>query len=211
MAHTGLQERIQILLIFRVENFKWKFTPYHHNLDKENLCRSGFYFPLIFYFIRRCFPLVIKDIWHISHVPTKLKLKIRIQSIPSGTHRQKYSTHSLSLIKPSCNYNITNGGISMARWLFIFGICIAFDHELFRRAFLLINLSLLKSEWLKGNSWWQAPVNCGGKNELVAWVRLLTFHPDDAFVISINWLSISCSKARDVFLSTCQNVRVEFA
>lgn len=149
MAHTGLDERIQILLIFRVENFKWKFTPYHRNLDKENLCRSGFYFPLIFYFIRRCFPLVIKDIWHISHVPTKLKLKIRTQSIPSGTHRQKYSTHSLSLIKPSCNYNITNGGISMARWLFIFGICIAFDHELFRRAFLLINLSLLKSEWLK--------------------------------------------------------------
>lgn len=48
-------------------------------------------------------------------------------------------------------------------------------------------------------------MNCGGKNQVFVLAGLLTFQPDDAFVISVNWLGISsASKALDVFLSTCQ-------
>ena len=55
-------------------------------------------------------------------------------------------------------------------------------------------------------------MNCGSKKQVVIPAGLFTFHPDDAFVISIKCLGISsASKALDVFLSTCQNVRGEFA
>ena len=137
-------------------------------------------------------PRVIKDIW-ISPLT-----KFKTQSIPSGTHRRKYSTYSLSPIKRLGNYNIASGGISLAWCLFISEICIAFDHELFRGAFLLIKVSVFKSEWLKGNTERKATMNCGGEKQVVAPTGLLTVHPDDVFVISINWLGISSSRSSEL-------------
>ena len=54
-------------------------------------------------------------------------------------------------------------------------------------------------------------MNCGGKKQVVALTGLLTFHPDDVLSFLSIDLVLVLRQALNLFPSTCQNVRGEFA